>query len=466
MREADLIIVGAGPAGMSAARRAADCGLTVLILDEQPAAGGQIYRDVERVSALRGNILGKDFTDGQKLTQRLDHENITHLKGAVVWQIEDGSQVSYTQAGIGAVACAKRILLATGALERPMPLPGWTLPGVMTAGAAQILLKQSGVACERAVLVGSGPLLYLIASQMVRAGVPPLALVETQTRQDFIGSLRHLGGALRGWRYLLKGQKMLWDLRRGRIPRYAAATDIAIEGDQFAQAVTFSSGGKTQRIACDTVLLHHGVVPNTQTARSVDVRHHWDNLQACFVPDCDDWGRTDVPRVFIAGDGAGIGGAKAAAFAGEIAALAIAHELETLTQSERDTAAQPLRAGLSKERAARAFIDTAYPAYAGALSPQDTTIICRCEEVTAGDIRRSADLGCLGPNQTKAFGRAGMGPCQGRYCGLTVTQILSDAHGTAPDITGHYRIRPPIKPVTLGEIAAMAASETSEDLHG
>ena len=171
MHEVDLIIIGAGPAGMSAAWRAAECGLSVLILDEQPAAGGQIYRDVDRASALRGDILGKDFTDGQTLTRRLDHVNITHLKGAVVWQIEDGPRVSYTQAGQGGVACAKRILLATGALERPMPLPGWTLPGVMTAGAAQILLKQSGIACERAVLVGSGPLLYLIAAQMVRAGV-------------------------------------------------------------------------------------------------------------------------------------------------------------------------------------------------------------------------------------------------------------------------------------------------------
>lgn len=463
MGDADLIVIGAGPAGMSAARRAADCGLSVLILDEQPAPGGQIYRDVDRASALRGDLLGKDFTGGQKLTQRLNHESITHLKGAVVWQIEDQACVSYTQAGQGAVATAKRILLATGALERPMPMPGWTLPGVMTAGAAQILLKQSGIACERAVLVGSGPLLYLIASQMLRAGVPPLALVETQTRQDFARSLRHLGGALRGWPYLLKGLKMLWELRRGQIHRYVGATNIAIEGDQAARAVTFSSGGKTRRIASDNVLLHHGVVPNTQMARSVDIPHHWDNLQSCFVPECDNWGRTAVPAVFIAGDGAGIGGAKAAALAGEIAALAIAHDLDKLTQASRDAAAQPLRAGLHKERAARPFIDTAYPAYPGALSPQDSTIICRCEEVTAGDIRRMAALGCLGPNQTKAFGRAGMGPCQGRYCGLSVTRILSGANGTAPDITGHYRIRPPIKPVTLGEIAGMKNHVTSEE---
>ena len=97
----------------------------------------------------------------------------------------------------------------------------------------------------------------------------------------------------------------------------------------------------------------------------------------------------------------------------------------------------------------------AYPPYAHAVSPADTTVICRCEEVTAGEIRGYAKLGCLGPNQTKAFGRAGMGPCQGRYCGLTVTALLAEANRQTPNETGYYRIRPPLKPVTLGELAEM-----------
>ena len=117
--------------------------------------------------------------------------------------------------------------------------------------------------------------------------------------------------------------------------------------------------------------------------------------------------------------------------------------------------ASPLRRALARELAARPFLDAAYPPYGAALRPADNTVICRCEEVTAGDIRSYAKLGCIGPNQTKAFGRAGMGPCQGRYCGLTVTALLADANGQSPDETGYYRIRPPLKPVTLGELAAM-----------
>ncbi|MCC0035347.1 MAG: FAD-dependent oxidoreductase [Hoeflea sp.] len=462
MHSADLIVIGAGPAGMSAARRAAGSGLSVLLLDEQPAPGGQIYRDVDRASKTRGAILGSDFIDGLALTRRLAHDNITHLRGAVVWQIEEATRVNFTRNGKAELAEGRRILLATGALERPMPVPGWTLPGVMTAGAAQILLKQSGIACERAVLVGSGPLLYLVATQMVRAGVPPLALVETQTKADLARSLRHLGGALRGWPYLLKGLRMLWELRRAGIVRHVGATDIAVEGDRSASGVTFRVGGIEHRIACDTVLLHHGVVPNTQAARSIDIPHRWDDAQGCFAPECDEWGRTAVSSVFIAGDGAGIGGARAAALAGELVALEIARDLGGMTERERDAEARPLRSGLGAERAARSFIDSAYPPYAGALAPADDTIVCRCEEVTAGEIRRTAGLGCLGPNQAKAFVRAGMGPCQGRYCGLSVTRILSDTNGIPPDETGYYRIRPPLKPVTLGEIAALAEHETAE----
>jgi len=455
MRHYDLAILGAGPAGMAAAATAAEAGLSVCVLDEQPHAGGQIYRDVERVAALRGDILGKDYTRGATLTAGLRHAAITHLSGAVVWAIEHAFRISFTQGGAAAQIAAERVLLATGALERPMPLPGWTLPGVMTAGAGQILLKQSGVLAQSAVLVGSGPLLYLIAAQMVRAGVPPVAMVETQTLDDLIRAARHLGGALRGWRYLLKGARMLAEITSARVPRHTGATGIAIAGESRTEAVTFTSKGRAHRIPCDTVFLHHGVVPNTQAARSLGVSHIWDRAQSCFVPSVDDWGQSDVAGVFIAGDSAGIGGANVAESAGRMTALKVAEELGRLSATERDRQAAPLRSARNKDLAARPFLDRAYPPHAAAVAPDDATVICRCEEVTAGDIRRYAALGCLGPNQAKAFGRAGMGPCQGRYCGLSVSVILAQANGLTPDATGYYRIRPPIKPVTLGELASL-----------
>lgn len=455
MTRRDLVIIGAGPAGMAAAAKAAGLGLSVTVLDEQPRPGGQIYRDVDRAAPLRGDILGPDYAHGASLTAGLLQDRIDHVPGAVVWAIEEGFRISYTRDGQGAQIMADRVLLATGALERPMPVPGWTLPGVMAAGAGQILLKQSGVLARRAVLVGSGPLLYLIAAQMVRAGTPPAAMVETQTRSDITRAMRHVGGALRGWRYLAKGLKLLAEITLAGVPRYTAARDIAIEGTERAEAVCFTRRGRTHRLACDTVFLHHGVVPNTQAARSLGVTHRWSTAQGCFVPSVDDWGETDVPGVFIAGDGAGIGGAGAAEIAGRLSALKLAEQAGRLSTSDRDRQAAPLRTAMSREMAVRPFLDAAYLPCAEALLPADSTIVCRCEEVTAGDIRGYAGLGCLGPNQTKAFGRAGMGPCQGRYCGLSVTALLAEANGQTPDETGHYRIRPPLKPVTLGELAAM-----------
>ncbi len=459
MKHRDLAIIGAGPAGMAAAAQAAALGLSVSVLDEQPRAGGQIYRDVDRVAPRRGAILGQDYTHGITLTAGMHHDTIEHLAKATVWAIEDEFRISYTQDGCAAQLDVDRLLLATGALERPMPLLGWTLPGVMTAGAGQILLKQSGVVARGAVLVGSGPLLYLIAAQMVRTGTPPIAMVETQATANMARAIRHIGGALRGWRYMAKGLKMLGDIKRAQVPRYTGATEITIEGETKAEAVCFSHKGQPRRIPCDVVYLHHGVVPNTQAARSLGVSHRWHAGQSCFVPTLSVWGQSDVAGIFIAGDGAGIGGAKAAEHTGRLAALKVAQELGRLPASERDRMAAPLRASLSRELAVRPFLDAAYPPCAEALHPADPTTICRCEEVTAGDIRGYAKLGCVGPNQTKALGRAGMGPCQGRYCGLTVTALLAEANGQTPDDTGYYRIRPPLKPVTLGELAAMAPTQ-------
>lgn len=459
MPQTDIVVVGAGPAGMAAAASAAEQGARVTLLDEQARPGGQIYRDVERVAARRGDLLGRDYGGGRRLTGALAHGGITHVGEACVWAIEDGLRVLYSRHGRAAAIGARRIILATGALERPMPLPGWTLPGVMTAGAGQILLKQSGVVAERAALVGSGPLLYLLAAQMVRAGTPPLALVETQSSADLRRAARHLGGALRGWPALAKGLGLLSEIVRAGVPRHTAARDIAIIGRTQAEAVVFRSKGRSHRIDCDTVMLHHGVVPNTQAARSLGVAHRWDAAQQCFSPLVDRWGATGIDGVLVAGDGAGIGGAQVAETAGRIAALKAVADLGLLSPADRDARAAPLFRRRAAELAIRPFLDAAYPPFAEAMAPGDATIVCRCEEVTAGEVRGYAGLGCLGPNQAKAFGRPGMGPCQGRYCGLTVTALLAAANGLTPDETGYYRIRPPLKPVTLGELAAMDAPE-------
>ena len=222
MSDTDLIIIGAGPAGMTAAATAANEGIKVLILDEQPQAGGQIYRNVKNQNNKK-NYLGKDYSTGSKLVDALDHENINIEFGASVWRIENGPYIVWSQNGISKISSAKHVLLATGAQERAVPFPGWTLPGVMPAGSAQILMKTSDLLPRDAILAGSGPLLYLIATQMIAAGAPPKTLVETQTSKMMFGAIKHLPQALSDSATLFKGLGLLRKIKSVGIKRYISS---------------------------------------------------------------------------------------------------------------------------------------------------------------------------------------------------------------------------------------------------
>ncbi|XYK79043.1 MAG: FAD-dependent oxidoreductase [Labrenzia sp.] len=458
MEKHDLVVIGAGPAGLSAATLAAKHGARVALLDEQTSTGGQIYRNVTEASGELKRILGLDYAHGSELASAFFSEKIAYTPSATVWDISADQEIAYSVAGRAQQIKTKCILLATGALERPVPVKGWLLPGVMTAGAAQILLKSSGLVSDRAVLVGSGPLLYLLASQMITAGSPPLAIVETQTLSSYLKAVCHIWGAARGYKAILKGLGLQRVIRKAGVKRYVGANAIEILGASNTTGLQFQVSGKSIRINCDTVFLHQGVVPNTQLSRALGLDHEWNIAQRCFRPVCDRWGRSSLGSVFVSGDGAGIGGAKAAELTGSLVALEVLRELGQIKESERDRFARPVAKALRRELAVRPFLDALYPVPQEIACPANDVQICRCEEVSAGEIRDYARLGCLGPNQTKAFGRSGMGPCQGRYCGLTVTEILAKEHSLSPDQVGSYRIRMPIKPVTLGELAALNTS--------
>lgn len=450
----DVVVVGAGAAGMAGAVALAGLGLQVVLLDEQGSPGGQIYRGITLAPLSRRDLLGPDYAHGNVLAQALASSSVRYEKGAAVWQVTRDHQVSYLRDGRLHTLQAKAVLLATGAMERPFPIPGWTLPGVMSAGAAQILLKSAGLApSEPVVLAGCGPLLYLLGWQYLRAGVPIKALVDTTRPEDYWRARRHLFAALRAWPYLRKGLELMRSLRSARIPHYTAAEQLAVEGDEAATALTFTVAGKAQRIDTRCVLLHQGVVPNIQFSQSLRARHHWDVDQLCFSPVVDAWGELDVPGIFAAGDGAGIGGAQAAALQGELAGLGIAQRLGAIEPGQRDQRASTLRERLALNLRIRPFLDALYQPREENRIPADNVMVCRCEEVTAGDLRKFVALGCAGPNQAKSFGRCGMGPCQGRMCGLTVTEVIAKARGVTAEEVGYYRIRPPIKPITLGELA-------------
>ena len=460
----DLIVVGAGPAGMAAAATAAGLGLTTVLIDEQAGPGGQIYRNTGRSPLAMPGVLGPDYRRGEDLAQELANADVTFLTEATVWEVNRQRQIGLSHAGGARMLSARHILLAAGAMERPCPIPGWTLPGVMTAGAGQLLLKSAALVPDVPVVIaGSGPLLFLVAWQYLQVGVEIAAVVETTPRGAYVRALPHLPRALGAIEYLIKGLRYIRELKRAGVRMIAGARNMAAEGGERAEALSFDHGSGRRRIDCGLLLLHQGVVPNVQITRALGCVHDWDELQLCWRPHTDAWGNTEIDGIAVAGDGAGIAGAVATEHRGRLAALEAAHRLGKLSESERDSQAKQARAGIAREQRVRPFLDTLYRPPEEIRRPADDTIVCRCEEVTAGDIRRMVGLGCLGPNQTKSYGRCGMGPCQGRLCGLTVSEIIAGERGVPVAEVGYYRIRPPIKPIVLGELAALDTSEGSGD---
>lgn len=459
----DVAVIGAGPAGLAAAATADELGLNVVVLDEQASPGGQIYKNIERVADRCPDlleVLGPDYAEGMQLVASFRRSSVIFISEALVWNVSDGCRIDYSQAGRSHRIEAKHIIIATGAYERPVPIPGWTLPGVTTAGALQVLLKTSAIVPDKpVVLAGGGPLLLLIAVQLTRAGAPPAAVVETAGWDRYLAAIRHLTGALRSGSYLAKGIEFQRVLHRAGVPVHRGATSLEITGTDKASGLRFRARGRAHEIECDMVALHQGVVPNPQLARLTGCEFRWNAPQACFVPVLDDWFRSSNPNVSIAGDGAGIGGAKAAIYRGRIAALGTAAQLDRLNEDERDERAAPERSALRRDGSVRPLLETLYCPPEGFSDPGDDVVVCRCEEVTAGALRQVARLGAMGPNQAKTFLRCGMGPCQGRLCGLTVSNIMSRVHNAPLDETGYFRVRPPIKPLRLQELVSFDLDE-------
>lgn len=459
----DLIIVGAGPAGMSAAIAARRAGLDVLVVDDQPAPGGQIWRGVESATAqAQADVLGADYMKGASVVRAFRQSGASYEPQTQVWQIEPDLHVMMSRAGTVRAVRARAVLLAVGAQERPVPFPGWTLPGVMTVGAAQILLKTSAqVPAEPVWIAGNGPLPLLYAAQLIKAGGRIAGILDTTPPVPYADAFFKLAPAMAsGARDLLKGLRWLAARARLRVVRRVSRIEAfgtdALEGVRYA-----TSGGAEGSVAARVLLVHEGLVPSIHPTLALRCGHQWHADQSCFGPVVDEWGETTLPNLFVAGDGRRIGGAAVACLAGELAGLRIAQRLGRLDDDALVARARRPRRELAKALALRPFLDTVYRPRPETLMPPDNTIACRCEEVSVAAIRAQA-IGGQGPNQVKASTRAGMGPCQGRQCAYTIANILARCEGRDVADLGLFRARPPFRPVTLGELASLDESRVAE----
>lgn len=453
--QTDCAVIGAGPAGMAAAMAMLEAGLEVTVIDSEPRPGGQIYRNVDSSPLTEPDRLGADYVAGAALVSAFRQAPVRCLTNTDVWYIAPDGEVAVKSDGRVSFIQARRIVIATGAQERAVPFEGWTLPGVVTVGAGQILLKSAGIVpSEGVVLAGMGPLLLLVASQYLNLGVRVRAILDLTPRGNLLRAVRHLPAAAIAGDYLAKGLQMMRKVRRAGVPVFYGIERMRAVGEDRIEAVEFTAKGRKQGLETAVLMTHFGLIPRTTLTRAAGIAHDWDASQQCWRPRADIRGRTDRPKILVAGDCRGIFGARSAKWSGRLAGIEAARSLDRLSTAERNALARPALAAIRRDHRIRPFLETLYALPDACWRDlSDEIMVCRCEEVTVGEIRAAARAGATGSGQVKGFTRAGMGLCQGRQCGESTAWLIAQETGTSPRLVPLPRARFPLEPIELGVLA-------------
>jgi NADPH-dependent 2,4-dienoyl-CoA reductase/sulfur reductase-like enzyme len=470
LKKADLVIVGAGPGGLAAAIEAAKYGIDIIIMDENPMAGGQIYRQFNPgLRAADPNLLGRDFKRGQKLLKEFEEQDkqIEFLNDALVWGLFDKHLLTYQRQQTSASLKYKYLILAGGAYERPVPFPGWTLPGVITAGGAQTLVKTQGVLPgENILLAGTGPLQLVLADQVIKVGGKIKAILEASDLGPWLPLIKGLWGQ---WEYLADGWRFWRNIKKAGIPLMRRHIILEAHGGEEVEEVVIARLDKEwrpmlstrQTLKVDTICLGFGFVSSTELTRLAKCEHLYDPVLGGWIPWRRETMETSTSGVYSVGDCAGVAGSLVAIEEGRIAGLAVAHEMGCLSDSQAGKQLKPHRSRLAKLSRFRGVLDEISRPRAGLYELADNnTVICRCEEIPLGEIKEAISAGALDINEIKRTTRIGMGRCQGRMCGPVISELLAGQPFLQGSVDSHLNVRSPVKPVALGNLATY-----SEKLH-
>jgi NADPH-dependent 2,4-dienoyl-CoA reductase/sulfur reductase-like enzyme len=457
----DIVIVGAGPAGLTAALALADAGVRSSLIDDNDTAGGQIFRTGARERGYPGKDPRGARLRAALLAQRglIDYRPRSEVVGIepdlALWVHGSGGAVDRLR--------PRAMVLATGALELWAPIPGWTLPGVYGLGGLQILLKTSGVVPRGpVVLAGAGPLLRLVAAQLLACGAEIAAVIDAAAPP----TLGQLAGLAIQPRLLARGMRWELALRRHRVPILSRHAVVAIEGTQHAQAVEIAPVDDSwrplpsgrRRIEAAVIGLGFGVRPNLELTRLAGCAHDHDPAGGGWHVSRSDTLETTIPGLFVAGDGAMIGGVDSALAEGALVAHAVAVRLGLPQAAALATGAAAARrrlSGLARFRAALNGWSMPRPGMFAAATAD--TLICRCEDVTRGQIADAVAAGYTEIGPLKMSTRAGMGLCQGRSCTPAIQHTLAALTGLPIEQIGLPTSRIPIRPVPLGAMAKLVS---------
>lgn len=452
----DVLIVGGGAGGLSAAATAAKAGLDVLLLDERKVPGGQYYK--QTAEALDQPALDAQQRAGADLIAKARDAGARLVGGAEVWGAFAPDLVLATIECATRRIAAKAVILATGAHERGVPVPGWTLPGVMTTGAAQTLWRSyRALPGKRVLVAGNGPLNLQVAAELAEGGAE-VALVAEASAGPGLSTLPALAAMMRADAGLaLQGSALLGRLRAKRVPvRWSTTLERIERGPKGLVALLGRREGDRVRdateVEVDAVAMGYGFEPENGIARALGAAHTWDDRRGHLVcvrsPDCE----TSVPNLFAIGDGCGLSGAPSAVEEGIIAATALAARLGGIADI---AAANAARARLAKHRAFQEALWRLFAApVRGIEAAEPDTLVCRCEHVTRGAIEAALADGAPSLAEVKRRTRIGMGRCQGRYCGPLLARHLAATQGRPLDDHAGFAPRAPVKPVALEDLVA------------
>ncbi len=463
MKEVELIVLGTGPAGMAAAIEAARAGVQVWVFDENPRAGGQIYRQLDDgFEVTNAKALGRDYERGLELIREFDSvaDRVRRMPDALIWGIFPDNELAFLQGDVSRSVRYRKLIIAAGAFDRPVPFPGWTLPGVFTAGGAQRLVKiQRVLPGENILLAGTGPLQLALANQIADAGGRVAAILEAGRVDHWVRTLRAAWGQ---WQLVSDAFKYLVGIRKARIPLRREHILVEVRGNgQVEEAVIAEADrqwrlkpGTAQVLQVDTVCVGYGFVPSTELTRLAQCKHRYDPLRGGWIPIRDEDMQTSVAGVYAAGDCTGVAGSMVALAEGRIAGIAAARSLGYLTDEQagaRMASCRKRLAGLGRLR--RILDEISMPRPGLYELARDDTIVCRCEELTLAEIKEALAQGATDLNEVKRMTRMGMGPCQGRMCGPALLEIVAQQKGVPSEEVGYLNPRPPVKPVPLTALA-------------
>lgn len=451
----DLIVLGAGPAGTNAALAAAGAGLKVVLFEQQGEAGGQVWR-----APLPGLAVpaSPEATSGAALRARLAASTVDGRFGRTVWSVGGRFRVDAVGPDGNEQVEAPRLIAATGAHERVVPFPGWTLPGVIGLAAATVLLKSHrALPGRRVVVAGCGPLLAVVAAGILKEGGEVAAIADLAGREDWLRALPALASQPR---LLARGAGWALKIGSARVPVLFRHAVRAAEGEEALARVRLApvdgagafTEGPERVFAVDGLCVGHGLVPGAEVTRVFRVEQGFDRRRGGFVPRLDGDGRTSLEGLYACGDGAGLRGALVAEAAGRLAGLAVAYDAGALSAAAFASVAAEPRAAIAKARVfsdAMADMMALRSALVSAIPLE--TVVCRCEDVTRAEIEAAYGDGARDMNQLKHFTRCGMGPCQGRFCGDVAAELLAAQVGSR-EAVGTFTARPPLRPVALADL--------------